>query len=48
VGFGYPVGSVDKRGGFRPLSKVSSPSPSQGEGDKGGEVNKVDKLAEIG
>jgi hypothetical protein len=25
--------------GLRPLSKVLSPSPSQGEGDKGGKVN---------
>jgi len=31
-----------------PLFLFNSPSPSQGEGDKGGEVNKVDKLAEIG
>ena len=32
-------GSVGKRGA-KPLSKVFSPSPSQGEGDKGGEVSK--------
>ena len=32
-------GSVAKRGAL-PLSKISSPSPSQEEGDKEGEVNK--------
>jgi len=41
----YPIpllregGRVGKRGA-KPLSKISSPSPWEGEGDKGGEVDK--------